>query len=179
MAETEFKRLARDMAGQEGLAGSTVLFSIIGFIVLSFIWASLAELDNVTRGEGRVISSVQNQMVQAAEGGVILRRYVSENTIVEEGEVLFEIDPVDASSEYDGDRSTSFIGDIHVLPEIINDADAANSSQHTTVAALVEKVVMPKFSWANNATALPRKEAKSLLEIQMEELSAKKKNSSA
>jgi membrane fusion protein, adhesin transport system len=100
MAETEFKRLARDMAGQEGLAGSTVLFSIIGFIAISFIWASLAELDNVTRGEGRVISSVQNQLVQAAEGGVILRRYVSENTTVEEGEVLFEIDPVDASSEY-------------------------------------------------------------------------------
>jgi len=30
---------------------------------------------------------------------VILRRYVSENTVVAEGEVLFEIDPVDASSE--------------------------------------------------------------------------------
>jgi adhesin transport system membrane fusion protein len=53
----------------------------------------------VTRGEGRIVSSVQNQMVQAAEGGVILRRYVSENTVVTEGEVLFEIDPVDASSE--------------------------------------------------------------------------------
>ncbi|MEN8935317.1 MAG: HlyD family type I secretion periplasmic adaptor subunit, partial [Planktotalea arctica] len=58
-----------------------------------------AELDNVTRGEGRIVSSVQNQMVQASEGGVILRRYVAENTVVTEGEVLFELDPVDASSE--------------------------------------------------------------------------------
>lgn len=53
----------------------------------------------VTRGEGRIVSSVQNQMVQSAEGGVILRRFVSENTVVAEGEILFEIDPVDASSE--------------------------------------------------------------------------------
>lgn len=99
MAEMEFKRLAREMAGREGLAGSTVLFTIIALVVALLVWANYAELDNVTRGEGRIISSVQNQLVQAAEGGVILRRYVSENTTVEEGEVLFEIDPVDASSE--------------------------------------------------------------------------------
>ncbi len=99
MAEMEFKRLAREMAGREGLAGSTVLFTIIALVLALLVWANYAELDNVTRGEGRIISSVQNQMVQAAEGGVILRRYVSENTTVQEGEVLFEIDPVDASSE--------------------------------------------------------------------------------
>lgn len=100
MAEMDFKRLAREMAGREGLAGSTVLFTIIALVVAVLVWANYAELDNVTRGEGRIISSVQNQLVQAAEGGVILRRYVSENTTVEEGEVLFEIDPVDASSEF-------------------------------------------------------------------------------
>lgn len=99
MAEMEFKRLAREMAGREGLAGSTVMFTIIALVAALLVWANYAELDNVTRGEGRIISSVQNQMVQAAEGGVILRRYVSENTTVEEGEVLFEIDPVDAGSE--------------------------------------------------------------------------------
>lgn len=100
MAEMEFKRLAREMAGREGLAGSTVMFTIIALVAALLVWANYAELDNVTRGEGRIISSVQNQMVQAAEGGVILRRYVSENTTVEEGEVLFEIDPVDAGSEF-------------------------------------------------------------------------------
>lgn len=99
MAETEFRRLAREMAGREGLAGSTVLITIGGLVVSLLTWANFAELDNVTRGEGRIVSSVQNQMVQAAEGGVILRRYVSENTTVEAGEILFEIDPVDAGSE--------------------------------------------------------------------------------
>ena len=99
MADVDFKRLSRDMAGREGLGGSLIMITIATLLGLALIWASWAELDNVTRGEGRIVSSVQNQMVQAAEGGVILRRFVSENSRVTEGEVLFEIDPVDASSE--------------------------------------------------------------------------------
>jgi adhesin transport system membrane fusion protein len=99
MADVDFKRLSRDMAGREGLGGSLIMITIATLVGLALLWASWAELDNVTRGEGRIVSSVQNQMVQAAEGGVILRRFVSENSTVAEGEVLFEIDPVDASSE--------------------------------------------------------------------------------
>ena len=99
MSDIDFKKLSREMAGREGLGGSTIMLTIIALVGLALVWANWAELDNVTRGEGRIVSSVQNQMVQASEGGVILRRYVSENTVVAEGEVLFEIDPVDASSE--------------------------------------------------------------------------------
>jgi len=99
MAEVDFKTLSREMAGREGLSGSTILVTVFALIALALVWANWAELDSVTRGEGRIVCSVQNPMVQAAEGGVILRRFVSENTVVAEGEVLFEIDPVDASSE--------------------------------------------------------------------------------
>ena len=99
MSNTDFKSLSREMAGREGMGGSTIMFTIIALVALALVWANWAELDNVTRGEGRIVSSVQNQMVQASEGGVILRRYVAENTVVAEGEVLFELDPVDASSE--------------------------------------------------------------------------------
>jgi adhesin transport system membrane fusion protein len=100
MSDIDFKTLSREMAGREGMAGSTIMFTVIALVGLALVWANWAELDNVTRGEGRIVSSVQNQMVQASEGGVILRRYVNENTVVAEGEVLFEIDPVDASSEF-------------------------------------------------------------------------------
>lgn len=99
MSNTDFKTLSREMAGREGLGGSAIMFAIIALVGLALMWANWAEIDNVTRGEGRIVSSVQNQMVQASEGGVILRRYVAENTVVAEGEVLFELDPVDASSE--------------------------------------------------------------------------------
>jgi adhesin transport system membrane fusion protein len=99
MSDINFASLSREMAGREGLGGSSIMFIIIVLMGSTLLWANWAELDNVTRGEGRIVSSVQNQMVQASEGGVILRRYVSENTVVAEGEVLFEIDPIDASGE--------------------------------------------------------------------------------
>lgn len=99
MSDIDFKSLSREMAGREGFAGSTILVTVILLVAALVGWANYAELDNVTRGEGRIVSSLQNQVVQAAEGGVILRRFVSENTTVDEGEKLFEIDPLDASSE--------------------------------------------------------------------------------
>jgi adhesin transport system membrane fusion protein len=99
MSEINFASLSREMAGREGLGGSSIMFIIIVLLGSALFWANWAELDNVTRGEGRIVSSVQNQIVQASEGGVILRRYVAENSVVAEGAVLFEIDPVDASAE--------------------------------------------------------------------------------
>lgn len=99
MAVTDFKKLSREMSGREGAGNSLILFVVIALVLIAGVWAHLTELDNVTRGEGRVISAMQNQMVQAAEGGVILRRYVSEGDKVASGDVLFEIDPIDASAE--------------------------------------------------------------------------------
>lgn len=99
MSDIDFKTLSREMAGREGLAGSAILICVVALVVFTVFWANWAQLDSVTRGEGRIVSSVQNQIVQASEGGVILRRFVSENTIVAEGDILFEIDPVDAGSD--------------------------------------------------------------------------------
>jgi adhesin transport system membrane fusion protein len=99
MSDVDFKTLSREMAGKEGLAGSAILICVVALVFFTLIWANWAQLDSVTRGEGRIVSSVQNQIVQAAEGGVILRRFVSENTVVAAGDILFEIDPVDAGSD--------------------------------------------------------------------------------
>lgn len=87
------------MEGADGRGSSLILILILGLSIFAIIWANYAELDNVIRGDGRVISSVQNQIIQASEGGVILTRYVSENSTVKEGDILYEIDPVDASTE--------------------------------------------------------------------------------
>jgi membrane fusion protein, adhesin transport system len=99
MSAVDFKAIANEMSGRQGSRNSIVLFVIILLLLCAGVWAYFTELDNVTRGEGRVISAMQNQIVQAAEGGVILRRYVSEGSQVSQNEVLFEIDPIDANSE--------------------------------------------------------------------------------
>ena len=101
MAQQNFRKLERELRGREGIAGSAILFTVLFLFGSLFVWASWAELDNVTRGEGRIVSSLQNQLVQASEGGVILRRFVSENSVVETGDPLFEIDPIEVQSELD------------------------------------------------------------------------------
>lgn len=99
MSAVDFKAMAREMSGQDSSRNSIIMLVVIALLVVVVVWANLTELDNVTRGEGRVISAIQNQNVQASEGGVILRRYVSEGSQVSAGDVLFEIDPIDANSE--------------------------------------------------------------------------------
>jgi adhesin transport system membrane fusion protein len=65
------------------------------------MWAAVTELDNVVRGSGKTVSEAQNQLVQSSEPGVIRTRYVSEGDFVEKGELLFDIDPVDAKTQLD------------------------------------------------------------------------------
>jgi adhesin transport system membrane fusion protein len=101
MDSTDFRKLSSELSGREGARNSLLMFSIILLVLLAGAWAHLTELDNVTRGEGRIVSAMQNQTVQAAEGGVILRRNVSEGSVVAEGEILFEIDPIDVVGELD------------------------------------------------------------------------------
>ena len=99
MSDESFKKISGDMAGRSGWGSSLIIVIVIALIASLSTWSTYAELDNVARGEGRIISPIQNQSVQAGEGGIILRRYVSENSRVAKGDLLFEIDPIDASSE--------------------------------------------------------------------------------
>lgn len=87
------------MEDKDGISGSAVIIFVFLLIGSLIFWASKAELDNVTRGEGKIISSVQNQNIQSTESGVIQKRFVTENSFVDEGQILFVLDPVDTSSE--------------------------------------------------------------------------------
>ena len=78
MSATDFNKLSREMSGSSGILGSFLLFIIILLLVILLLWARITELDNVTRGQGKIVSSLQNQLVQASEGGVIKARFVEE-----------------------------------------------------------------------------------------------------
>ena len=53
------------------LSANILLLSIVAFFVGAAVWASIAELDEVTAGQGRVIPSSQLQVVQNLEGGIL------------------------------------------------------------------------------------------------------------
>ena len=101
MAKSEFKKLEKQVAGQQSSGPSFILFVVALLVALLTYWSTIAELDIVTRGEGKLIAAADNQVVQASEGGVIINRFVEENESVSEKQILFEIDPVDVSAEYE------------------------------------------------------------------------------
>jgi adhesin transport system membrane fusion protein len=106
MSTTDFNKLSRELSGQGGIAGSLLLFLIMLLVVLSIIWAYFTELDNVTRGQGKIVSSMQNQLVQASERGVLSKSFIEEGQKVSMGQVLVEIDPVDAKTAFDQAEQT-------------------------------------------------------------------------
>ena len=48
-----------------------ILFSTLALIVVGLIWAHFAILDEVKRGNGRVIPTQQMQVLQSLEGGIV------------------------------------------------------------------------------------------------------------
>lgn len=101
MSDVDFKRLSKELAGKQRNSSSILLLIIITLISVIFIWAAITELDNVVRGSGKTVSEAKNQLVQSSEPGVIRTRYVSEGDFVEKGQLLFDIDPIDAKTQLD------------------------------------------------------------------------------
>jgi membrane fusion protein, adhesin transport system len=62
------------------------------------VWAAWAEVDEVTRGEARVVPSRQLQVVQSLDGGVVREILVREGDVVEAGQLLLRIDETRATS---------------------------------------------------------------------------------
>jgi len=88
MGEADWARLQ-----QEPLRARGLLWIIALVLVALVVWAALAELDEVTRGEARVIPSSQLQVVQSFDGGVVEEIAVREGQVVDTGELLLRIDP--------------------------------------------------------------------------------------
>ena len=101
MSDVDFRKLAKELAGKQKSSSSTLLLVVVTLIAVALVWAAVTELDNVVRGGGKTVSEAQNQLVQTSEPGVIRARYVNEGDYVEEGQLLFDIDPVDAKSQLD------------------------------------------------------------------------------
>ncbi|MFA5941430.1 MAG: HlyD family type I secretion periplasmic adaptor subunit [Sinimarinibacterium sp.] len=62
-------------------------------LAVLLLWASVAHVDEVAKGEGRVIPSTQLQIVQSVDGGVVEQLMVREGQEVAQGALLLRIDP--------------------------------------------------------------------------------------
>lgn len=76
------------------------------FVLL--VWAAFAQLDEVTRGEGKVIPSRQVQILQSMDGGMVSEILVREGQSVKVGDLLLKVDPTRMVSSLRENQSQYF-----------------------------------------------------------------------
>lgn len=83
---------------QSGPPARLLLWLIIAAISAFFVWAAFAGLDEVAVGEGKVTPASKGQVIQSLEGGILSELAVREGDVVEAGQKLATLDPVQARS---------------------------------------------------------------------------------
>lgn len=76
-----------------GISGSLLLIVIALFLVIAFAWASLTEIDEVTRATGKIVPSRSLQVIESLEGGVVERIAVTKGQQVSRGDILMVLNP--------------------------------------------------------------------------------------
>ncbi len=82
----------------------TTLIVISSLVILFLIWATFADIDVITHGNGHVIPSQKTQIISNLEGGIIKKVLVKEGDIVEAGQALMIIDPTISEARYKASR---------------------------------------------------------------------------
>ena len=85
---------------QPSKAANYMLYAIAGFFLCFILWATFSELDQVTRGSGRVIPSSQLQIVQNLEGGIVREILAKQGDKVKRGQVLLRLDATQFGAEF-------------------------------------------------------------------------------
>ena len=75
-----------------------IVRAAIGVVIVLIVWACFAHVEEVTKGDGKVISSRQLQVIQSLDGGVVSEILVREGDVVEAGQLLLKIDETRATS---------------------------------------------------------------------------------
>ncbi len=86
------------MSTAQTYRAQTLVRSALLLVGVLLVWASLAKIDEVTKGEAKVIPSRQLQVIQSLDGGVVSEILVKEGQVVEAGQLLLKIDETRATS---------------------------------------------------------------------------------
>lgn len=94
------------VVAQDPLRARRVI-KIVGIaLAVALLWAAIAQVDEITKGDGKVIPSRQLQVVQSLDGGIVSEILAKEGDTVKEGQVLLKIDSTRFMSSFKEGRAT-------------------------------------------------------------------------
>lgn len=77
---------------QDPLRARMILKAVALIFLVLLLWAAIAEVDEITRGEGKVIPSRSLQVLQSLDGGIVTEILVQEGQDVNPGQILLRLD---------------------------------------------------------------------------------------
>ena len=81
--------------------GMSWTIGLLTLLVVAFVvWAYFSNVEEVTRGQGSVIPSSREQVIQSLDPGVLAALTVKEGDLVEAGQVLVRLDTARSSAVY-------------------------------------------------------------------------------
>ena len=82
-----------DLADESQSARWLIRWTFLSLMVM-LLWAGIFKLDEITRGQGKVIPSSREQVIQSLDSGVLREMLVREGDLVEKDQVLLRMDDV-------------------------------------------------------------------------------------
>lgn len=76
-----------------------LILVVVALFCVSFGWASYTEIDEISRGNGRVIPATRTQTIQATEPGVIEDILVKVGQVVRKGQLIVRLDDTTSASD--------------------------------------------------------------------------------
>jgi adhesin transport system membrane fusion protein len=89
---------------QSPRGGRAIIWVVFALFLLFLVWAYFSNIEQVTRGEGKVIPSTQIQVVQNLEGGILSEIMVDVGELVKKDQLLLRIDETRFSSSFKQNR---------------------------------------------------------------------------
>ena len=85
-----------------------LLMMVAAFVLLFIVWGSFANIDESTKGQGKVIPSSEIQVISTLEGGIVDQFYVKEGQDVVAGQPLIRLRDIQAASDLGSNRQRYF-----------------------------------------------------------------------
>lgn len=78
----------------------SIVYVLLGGLVVFILWATLFDINETVRSQGKVVANGSNQIIQVADGGVLSKLLVSEGAHVKQGQLLATLEKDRAKAGY-------------------------------------------------------------------------------
>lgn len=123
---TAYARRYFDTDEDLSLSRHILFVGITLFFVFFILWANWAKLDEVTRGDGKVIPSSNIQALQTIEAGIVEEFLVREGDKVVKDQILVRLSDIQASSDL-GANQARYLGLLASIRRLQAEAEGKNT----------------------------------------------------